>query len=241
MHEESKLLEVEKLFAGYGKAQVLRGVSLLVAQGECVAFLGPNGAGKTTLLRAIVGLIPFSSGTIRYMAQSLAFVPTSEISRMGVCFISEQSNLFLGMSVEENILLGAYTVLDKKKIGERRDFVFELFPHLMDRRRQLAGTLSGGERKMLGLARGLIQGPRILLIDEPSLGLAPKVVASLVDALRRLNQFGLALLMVEQNVHAALGLATRAYVLEQGEIVLQGTSRELMENDQVRKSYLGVT
>src|SRR5213594_1088536 len=192
------MLEVTDLRAGYGPVEVLRGVSLRVAEGVCVALIGPNGAGKTTLLRAIAGL------------------PPDRISRRGIGLVTEESNLFLAMTVRENLLVGAHAARVRADAARRLELAFGLFPVLRERRNQRAGTLSGGERKMLGLARGLMASPRLLLVDEPSLGLAPKVAATLFDALAALNREAMTILVVEQNVHAALRVAGRGYVIEQG-------------------------
>lgn len=240
MVTNGRLLQVEKVNAGYGHLQVLWDISLYVAEGEFVALLGPNGAGKTTTLRTIAGLIKPLSGTIKFREQSISGIKTDQISRMGISFIPEELNLFTGMSVYENLLLGAFAARDRKQIGKQLEMVFGLFPVLKERSHQLAGTLSGGERKMLGIARGLMSNPRILLVDEPSLGLAPKLVLAVFDVLQELNRRGVTILLVEQNVNTTLHITTRSYVLEHGRIVLEGPSRELLENEHVKKSYLGM-
>jgi branched-chain amino acid transport system ATP-binding protein len=234
------MLEVKNIQGGYGPLQVLWDVSLSVSDGEFVALLGPNGAGKTTTLRTIAGIIKPTTGELRLEGEPIQGLSTSRISRMGLSFITEDLNLFGGMSVYDNLLLGAYTIRDKKKVKESLDFVQELFPVLAERRNQLAGTLSGGERKMLAIARGLMTDPRLLLVDEPSLGLAPKLVVSVLEALQELNQRGVTILLVEQNVHMSLYVTDRGYVLEEGRIVLKGESADLLENEHVKEAYLGI-
>lgn len=234
------MLEVNSLCSGYGQLKILWDASVNVSGGEFVALVGPNGAGKTTLLKTIAGLLPPRSGTIKFLGKDIAGLPTQQITRMGLSFVPEDGRLFTAMSVLENLLLGAYTVRDKRRVKSNLENVFSLFPRLDERKKQLAGTLSGGERKMLAIARGLMSNPSLLLVDEPSLGLAPKLVLSVFDALTRLRQEGVTILLVEQNVNSTLHITDRAYVLEQGRVVLEGESRNLMENDYVKKSYLGV-
>lgn len=240
MPEDEKLLQVQNLEAGYGVLQVLWSVSFEVLHGEFSALLGPNGSGKTTTLRAIAGLIRPTGGSVRLNGELVTGLKANEINRRGISFISEDSNLFLAMSVEENLLLGAYTVPDKNSVAGRLEFAFNLFPVLKERNKQLAGNLSGGQRKMLGIARGFMSNPRLLLVDEPSLGLAPNLVPQVFSALKFLNESGVAILLVEQNVNTTLHAVRRAYVLEQGRIALQGTGGELLENPHVKKTYLGI-
>lgn len=234
------MLEVKNLDAGYGFLQVLWDVSLTVAKGEFVALIGPNGAGKSTTLKAIAGLVSPKKGQINFNQQSVAGVPAFEISQMGVSFISESLNLFTNMSVYENLLLGAYVIHDKKEVLDLMDFVFTLFPRLEARRSQLAGTLSGGERKMVAIARGIMSKPSLLLVDEPSLGLAPMLTLDVFHALETLRKNGMTVLLVEQNVNTTLHITDRAYVLEQGQITLAGNSKELLNNEHVRQAYLGI-
>lgn len=234
------MLEVKNLDAGYGFLQVLWDVSLNVEEGEFVALVGPNGAGKSTTLKSIAGLVTPKAGEIRFQNKILNNVPAFEISRMGLSFVSESLNLFTDMSIEENLLMGAYTVTEENRKQENLSFVFELFPRLEARRSQLAGTLSGGERKMLAIARGMMSSPSLLLVDEPSLGLAPKLTLDVFHALEALRQRGVTILLVEQNVNTTLRITDRAYVLEQGEIALQGESGELLQNEHVRKAFLGI-
>lgn len=234
------LLEVTTLDAAYGPLQVLWNISLSVREGEFVALIGPNGSGKTTLLNAISGLLKTTRGSASFGGQPVHALSASDRVRRGLVFISEGLNLFLALSVYENLLLGAYTVADRKRVAERLAFVLELFPVLGQRLRQLAGTLSGGERRMLGIARGLMSDPRLLLVDEPSMGLAPNLAEQVFCALEELNRKGRAILLTEQNVNRALHTAERAYVLEHGHIFLEGDASELLKTDHVRKSYLGL-
>lgn len=233
------MLSVSNLQAGYGQLQVLWDVSLDVTQGEFIALIGSNGAGKTTTLRAIAGLIPGRGGQVTFMGQPITGHPPYRISRAGLVFITEELNLFEAMSVGDNLLLGAYSRSDRKKIPHSLELVFDLFPILKERQKQLAGTLSGGERRMLAIGRGMMSAPRLLMVDEPSLGLAPKVVTDVFVALKTLRQFGVTLLLVEQNVNHTLQIADKAYVMEQGRIVLQGPSAELLQNDYLAEAYLG--
>jgi branched-chain amino acid transport system ATP-binding protein len=233
------LLEVKNLQAGYGCLQVLWDVSLTVAEGEFVALIGANGAGKTTTLRAMAGLIQPLAGEVQFLGKPLKGLAPHLISRRGLSFVTEELNLFEAMTVRENLLLGAYFRQDGKKIKATLDYVYQLFPVLEKRHSQLAGTLSGGERRMLALGRGLMSDPRLLLVDEPSLGLAPLMVSTVFEALRTLHQQGVTLLLVEQNVNTTLHLADKAYVLERGNVVLQGPSAELLENPYLKDTYLG--
>ena len=234
------MLEVTDLESGYGFLQVLWDVSLHVEEGEFVALVGPNGAGKTTTLRTIAGLLKPKAGRVKFMGKDIGEMPAHEVSKMGISFVPEELNLFAGMSVLENLLLGAYTVREKRKQQETLDFVFHLFPRLEERQNQLAGTLSGGERKMLAIARGMMSNPALLLVDEPSLGLAPKLVLAVFDALQSLRNEGVTILLVEQNVNTTLHITDRTYVLEQGKVVLEGRSLDLLENEYVKNAYLGI-
>ena len=235
------MLNVQDINAGYGFLQVLWDVSLEVKEGEFVALLGPNGAGKTTTLRSIAGLVKPISGRIELNGKNIAGMPANEISSTkGISYISEDLNLFTDMSVEENLLLGAYIIKDKSVHRENLDFVYGLFKRLEERRGQLAGTLSGGERKMLAIGRGLMSNPNMLLVDEPSLGLAPNLTMDVFKALKLLQEQGVTLLLVEQNVNTTLKMTDRAYLLENGRIVMEGLSSEMLENPHVQSAYLGV-
>lgn len=234
------MLQLTGVEAGYDLLQVLWGVDLHVEEGEFVALLGPNGAGKTTTLRTIAGFLPPIRGSITFRGQPLEGVPPHKVSTIGIGYVSESLNLFPAMSIYENLLVGAYAVKDKAKIASTMDLVFELFPRLHERRNQLAGTLSGGERKMLAIGRGLMPSPSLLLVDEPSLGLAPMATLTAFEALKQLHLRGVTILLVEQNVNTTLRLVDRAYVLEQGRIVLEGTGQELLGNTHVQEAYLGI-
>ena len=239
MPEEVKLLQVSDLQAGYGALQVLWDVSLTISEGEFVALIGPNGAGKTSTLRAISGLIKPKGGAIEFMGQPIGGLRATQIARRGISFVTEELDLFEGMTVQDNLILGAYTRRDRKAIRESLDYVFDLFPVLAERRRQLAGTLSGGERRMLAIGRGLMLEPHLILVDEPSLGLAPKLVMAVFDALCELHERCVTILLVEQNVHTTLQIADRAYVLEHGKVVLEGASATLLENAYLQEAYIG--
>ena len=234
------LLEVKQLNAGYGFLQILRDVSIEVDVGQYVCLVGPNGAGKSTTLKTIAGLIKPISGEILFRGESIGGLPGYKVSRRGIAYISEEMNLFTNMSVHENLLMGAYTVNEKAARRERLDFVYALFPRLAERRNQLAGTMSGGERKMLAIGRGMMSKPELALVDEPSFGLAPQLTASVFDTLNTLKQGGVTILLVEQNATKTLAVTDRGYVLENGRIELQGPSSELACNPHVRKVFLGV-
>lgn len=234
------MLQVTDLQTGYGFLSVVHGIGLKVIDGELVALLGPNGAGKSTTLKCIAGLLRPWRGQIVFKGRPIGGLRADRVSRLGISLVSETLNLFTGMSVYENLLLGAYANRDAEMRRRRLDFVFGLFPRLAERRPQQAGTLSGGERKMLAIGRALMGEPSLLLVDEPSLGLAPNLTQQVFDALRRLRDEGLTILLVEQNVPATLEMVDRAYVLEQGEIVLEGSARDLAESPHVKDVYLGV-
>lgn len=234
------MLELKDVESGYELLQVLWGVTLRVEEGEFVALLGPNGAGKTTTLRTIAGFVQPIRGTVHFRGKSINGVPAHQISRMGLGYVSENLNLFPAMSVYENLQLGAYTIRDRARQLSTMDLVFELFPRLQERRNQLAGTLSGGERKMLAIGRGLMSSPSLLIVDEPSLGLAPIPTLAAFEALKNLRERGVTILLVEQNVNTTLRLVDRAYVLEQGRVVLEGTGARLLGNPHVQEAYLGI-
>jgi len=234
------LLQLNNLDASYGFLQILWGVSLHVDEGEFVGLIGPNGAGKTTTLRTIAGLLKPTGGEIVFKGQSMNDVPAYQTTRMGISYISEDLNLFPDMSVRENLLMGAYTVREREKQLETLAFVYDLFPRLEEREEQLAGTMSGGERKMLAIARGMMSNPELLLVDEPSLGLAPHLVSDVFQSLQALQETGVTILLVEQRVNATLEITDRAYVLEQGKIVMEGPSAELLTNNHIKEAYLGI-
>lgn len=234
------MLKIKDLNAGYDFLQVLWDVSLEVEEGELVALLGPNGAGKSTTMRTIAGLIKPISGEIYFKDELLNPIPAHEISKMGISYVSEDLNLFTEMSVRENLLLGAYAVDDQETKLETLEYIFELFPRLAERRGQLSGTMSGGERKMLAIARGMMSNPELMLVDEPSLGLQPNLVYDVFDALLQLRDQGVTILLVEQNVNTTLDITDRAYILEQGKIAMEGPSKEVKENEHVQNAYLGI-
>jgi branched-chain amino acid transport system ATP-binding protein len=234
------LLEIDNLNTGYGFLQVLWDLSLNIDAKEFVALLGANGAGKTTTLRSIAGYLKPKSGDVRFKGESLMGKPAHIISRMGISYISESLNLFTNMSVRENLLLGAYQIPDKKEQLRILHFVFDLFPRLKERESQLAGTMSGGERKMLAIARGMMSNPTLLLVDEPSLGLAPQLVLNVFKALEILRNQGVTILLVEQNVKSTLRITDRGYVLEHGRLAIEGKSADLATNEHVRIAYMGV-
>jgi branched-chain amino acid transport system ATP-binding protein len=237
---DGPMLRVRDLAAGYGGLPALHGVSLEVKRGEIVALVGANGAGKSTLLRAIAGLLPPRGGRIELDGDRLDGRPAHEIVRAGIAYVPEGRRLFGRLTVLDNLLLGAFSHRDEQSRARGLDEAMALFPVLKERSRQLAGTLSGGEQQMLAIARGLMSRPRVLLLDEPSLGIAPKLVARIYEALASINRTGLTLLLVEQNVRAALACASRAYVLQTGRIVREGASTDLLGSDLVRKAFLGL-
>ncbi len=233
------LLEVEDLHVSYGAIKALHGISFYVEEGEIVTLIGANGAGKSTTLRTISGLLYPDRGEIVYDGVDLVGKEADAIVRMGVIHVPEGRRIFAPLTVRENLEMGAYTRKDKKEIEETMEWVFELFPRLRERAEQTGGTLSGGEQQMLAVARGLMAKPRLLLMDEPSMGLAPILVEEIFETIQEINQQGVTILLVEQNAHMALSVAHRGYVLETGLIQLEGTSQELRENPQVREAYLG--
>ncbi|HYM70112.1 MAG TPA: ABC transporter ATP-binding protein [bacterium] len=232
------LLAVRDLFTAYGNIEALHGISLNVEEGEIVALLGANGAGKTTALRTISGLLRPRSGEVRFAGARIDTRPAHEIVRLGLTHVPEGRWIFTLMTVDENLRLGAYA--EARVSREALDRVFALFPRLAERRGQLAGTLSGGEQQMLAIARALMTRPRLLLLDEPSMGLAPVLVRAIFATIAEINRDGTTVLLVEQNANAALRLARRGYVLENGRVALEGSGAELAKNEAVRRAYLGV-
>jgi ABC-type branched-subunit amino acid transport system ATPase component len=234
------LLDVKNIDVGYGFLQVLWEVSFTIETGEYVCLIGPNGAGKSTTLKSIMGLLAPKKGDIFFKGEPIAGLSGNKVCQKGIGYISEGANLFTGMTVRENLLMGAYTVGNRKQLKENLDFVFTLFPRLKEREKQLAGTMSGGERKMLAIGRGMMATPSLLLVDEPSLGLAPLVTNDVFKALDVLREKGVTLLLVEQNAVKALKVTNRGYVLEKGKIVLHEKSLDLAKNDHVKTVFLGV-
>jgi ABC-type branched-subunit amino acid transport system ATPase component len=233
-------LEVKDIDSGYGFLQVLWNVSLRVEEGEYVCLVGPNGAGKSTMLKTITGLVAPRRGELLFKGASIGGRSADTVCQLGISYISEETNLFTAMTVRENLAMGAFTVRNKVKQKANLDFVFDLFPRLRERHNQLAGTMSGGERKMLAIGRGMMATPTLLLVDEPSLGLAPQVTVDVFKALDALRKRGVTLLLVEQNVTKTLQVTDRGYILEKGKIVLQGKSSDLARDEHVRKVFLGV-
>jgi branched-chain amino acid transport system ATP-binding protein len=234
------MLKVVDLKVNYGNFEALRSVSLEVGEGEIVALLGANGAGKSTTINTISGLTELRGGELSFRNENLAALPAHQRVERGIVQVPEGRKLFPVMTVLDNLLVGSFTENARKHRAERLDLVFGLFPKLAARKSQLAGTLSGGEQQMCAVARGLMAMPRILMLDEPSLGLAPIMVETIFEAIVEINKRGTSILLVEQNVLYALEIAHRGYVIETGETVLQGKSRELSENDDLRKAYLGL-
>jgi branched-chain amino acid transport system ATP-binding protein len=232
------MLSLERVSAGYGDFQALFGVSLEVNAGEAVAVIGPNGAGKTTLLRAISKLVEPSAGDIRLEGRSLAPLPAHEVVAHGIAHVPENRRLFPRLTVEENLRMGAFS--SRNRFHERLEMVYGLFPRLEERRRQRAGTLSGGEQQMCAIGRALMSGPKLLLLDEPSAGLAPVVVQSIFALVRRICAQGYTVLIVEQNIRQVLKVVSRAYLLEAGRIRLTGTAQALLASSEIRKAYLGL-
>jgi branched-chain amino acid transport system ATP-binding protein len=236
------LLDVKDLCVSYGKVEALHHISLEVRAGEIVTVIGPNGAGKTTLLSAIMGVLPCTSGSVTFLGATPVEIEVERMVAMGMTLVPEKRELFSEMSVEDNLLLGAFM---RRRLGHRDESatmaeVYSIFPRLKERSGQLAGTLSGGERQMLAVGRALMAKPKLLMLDEPSLGLAPLIVREIFNVLGRLRKSGVAILLVEQNARAALQLADKGYVLETGEIALSGSSAELRDNPRVVESYLGL-
>jgi len=234
------LLTVERLEAGYGEVQVLWGVSLTVARGHLTAVVGANGAGKTTMLRAVAGTIAPWRGRVIFDGKDVTRAATHEKAARGFALVPEGRQLFNSMSVADNLELGAFSQRTARKDADRLDEIFSLFPRLSERRRQIAGTLSGGEQQMLAIARGLMSNPTILIIDELSLGLAPVVVYQLLMTLKRLKEAGLTIVLVEQNVHLALAISDYAYVIAEGRIFTEGPSKKLAAMPEIRRAYLGL-
>ncbi|HZJ70093.1 MAG TPA: ABC transporter ATP-binding protein [Planctomycetota bacterium] len=233
------LLQITELRAGYGRAEVLRGVSLAVPGGDIVALLGSNGAGKSTLNNTVCALVPAWSGEVRFAGEVLTRAHYREVVRAGLIQVPEGRRIFPNLSVRENLELGAYARARERR-GPNLERVFGIFPRLAERERQQAGTMSGGEQQMLAIGRGLMAEPRLLILDEPSLGLSPLLVDELFRLIRRLNDDGLSVLLVEQNVAQSLEIADRAYVLENGAVRFAGTPAELMASDALRRAYLGL-
>jgi branched-chain amino acid transport system ATP-binding protein len=234
------ILQLENVKVRYGAIPVVHGVSIEVFPGETVSVVGANGAGKSTILKAIMGAQPANAGRILFEGTEIRNRRTEDIVRMGVIYVPEDRKLFKPLSVEENLLLGAYGLNDEDRKRRNLEFVYELFPVLLNRRTQATATMSGGEQQMVAIGRGLMSNPKILMLDEPSLGLAPMLVDEVLDTVRKLKEEGLTILLVEQNVREALELSDRAYVLQTGRIINQGPADKLLRSDEVRKAFLGL-
>ena len=233
------LLEVKDINVYYGVIQALKGISFEVEEGEIVALIGANVAGKTTTMQSIMGLIHPKTGSIYYNGERIDNIPTHKIVKMGMTQVPEGRHVFQELTVYENLMMGAYTVKDKEAIKKDVEEMFKLFPRLEERRNQIAGTLSGGEQQMLAISRALMSHPKLLLLDEPSMGLSPILVNEVFDIIKHIHSEGTTILVVEQNAEKALQIADKAYVLETGSIILKGTGKELRDNDSVKKAYLG--
>ena len=233
------MLSIDKIDVYYKELQALWGLSMDVNEGEIVALVGPNGAGKTTIMNVISGLLKPASGEIRFLDQSLGKAPPYKIVELGISQVPESGQIFTGMSVLENLELGAFVARARKAKDQSLERIYEIFPLLAERQNQQAGTLSGGERQMLAIGRALMSSPRLLMLDEPSFGLAPILVEHIFEMIKKINQQGVTILLVEQNIQAALEMAHRAYLLENGRIAGQGNAKDLLSFESVRSSYLG--
>ncbi|MEM2294573.1 MAG: ABC transporter ATP-binding protein [Candidatus Bathyarchaeia archaeon] len=234
------MLSVDRINVSYGGAQALFDVSLRVDKGELVALVGPNGAGKTTTLKTIAGLLHPKSGSVYFLNEKISGLPPNVVAEKGISLVPEGRRLFPFLTVEENLEVGAYNREVRKKVKDSLEWVYNLFPRLKERKKQLAYTLSGGEQQMLAVGRALMSRPKLLLLDEPSLGLAPIICNVIFNTLKELNSQGMTILLVEQNIHIALKLANRGYVMENGRIVLTGDGNELLMNEDLKKYYLGI-
>lgn len=233
------MLEVKNLEVYYGVICALKGISFEVNEGEIVSLIGANGAGKTTMMQSVVGIIPKKSGTVTFNGKDITRLPCHKIVQLGMTQVPEGRRIFQELTVYENLMMGAYTVRDQQQFKADLESVFDRFPRLAERRNQVAGTLSGGEQQMLAMSRALMIRPKLLMLDEPSMGLAPILVDQIFDIIKQLHEQGTTILLVEQNASKALQIADRAYVLETGSITLSGTGAELASSDEVRKAYLG--
>lgn len=235
------MLRIKDLNVYYGGIHALKGISLNVAEEKVITLIGANGAGKSTLLRTVTGLVTAAGGSIKFFGREILGMPTHRITQEGIAMAPEGRKVFVNVSVHENLLMGAYNRVDRGEIQKDIEMVFKTFPRLKERAHQSAGTLSGGEQQMLAVGRALMSRPKLLLLDEPSLGLAPLLIREVFRIIRKINQEGTTILLIEQNAMAALNVADYGYVLETGEIVLEGTGKDLLRDERVRKAYLGET
>lgn len=234
----ASMLELKGIHAGYGEFRVLHDVNMRVEKGEIVALIGPNGAGKTTTLRTVLGMTTLYEGKVLFKGEDITKVPTHKRVERGIAMVPEGRGIFTPLTVYENLLAGAYTKRAEERLQDSLEFVFTLFPRLKERKNQIAGTLSGGEAQMLAIARALMSRPELLLLDEPSLGLAPKIVLEVFDVIKKLREEGVTILIVEQHVKNSLETADRAYVMETGRIVLEGEAKSLLKDERLKKAYL---
>ncbi len=234
------ILEARNVETGYGDVQILWGVSVKVEKGELIALIGSNGSGKTTFLRSIMGIIPVWKGEVVFNGVDVTRMPTHSRVEMGMVMVPEGRMIFPNMTVYENLEMGAYTKRAEEKFDEQLEFVFSLFPRLKERLNQKAGTMSGGEQQMLAIARALMSSPEILILDEPSLGLSPKLTLEIFEAIKKLKEEGMTILLVEQNVHLSLAIADYAYIMAEGKIKMEGKAEELEKSEEIRKVYLGI-
>ncbi|AEC19251.1 putative branched-chain amino acid ABC transporter, ATP-binding protein [Pusillimonas sp. T7-7] len=239
MSQSETLLEISQLEVAYGGIRAVRGMDLTVQRGELVCLIGANGAGKSTTLRAICGLAPIAAGNITYDGKSIAGTPSYTLVRQGLVMVPEGRGIFGQLTIEENLAMGGYSRKDQNQVRKDIEHVFELFPRLQERRSQSAGTLSGGEQQMLAMGRAMISRPRLLLLDEPSMGLAPLMVEKIFEVVRTIAAEGVTILLIEQNAKLALEVSQRAYVMESGQIILHGASDQLLDNPKIRAAYLG--
>ena len=234
------MLELTNVSSGYGMVQILWDISFQVKEKEIISIIGPNGAGKTTLVKTIMGLVPVKAGTISFKGQAIEKFPPYEIVQTGLVMIPEGREVFPRMTVEENLLLGAYTIKDSGVVKDSKEKVYQLFPVLRKKAKALAQTLSGGEQQMLVICRSLMSNPQLLILDEPSLGLAPIIAEKVLDTVSKINEDGVTVLLVEQNIRDSLEIANRGYVLEEGKIILEGEAKELLSNSHIKEVYLGL-
>lgn len=233
------MLNVKNIRVCYGRIPAIHDVSFEIEKGELVSIVGANGAGKTTLLRTIVGSLHPDKGKLKFEEVDISHKPVHEIVTMGINYVPEGREIFGSLSVEDNLLLGAYILKDKEQIKSNLEYAYKMFPRLKERRKQQGGTLSGGEQQMLAIARGLMSKPKLLMLDEPSLGLMPKLVSEVLETVKELSEQGNTILLVEQNVQEALELADRAYILQTGETISEGTGKDILQSDIVKKAFLG--
>ena len=233
------MLKIEDLYVSYGMINAIKGVSFEVNEGEVVSLIGANGAGKTTILHTITGLLKPKSGSVMFEGKELTTTPAHEIVKLGMAHVPEGRRVFADLSVYDNLMLGAYTRKDKNEIAKTLEMVYERFPRLEERKKQIAGTLSGGEQQMLAMGRAIMSKPRIILMDEPSMGLSPLFVNEVFDIIKKISASGTTVLLVEQNAKKALSISDRAYVLETGKIALTGKASDLINDDKIKKAYLG--